>query len=136
VILDEGLEVSFERHGRAAAACRAGARAMEIELWPAGDSVAAACVTALSVPADLTDIQVRDHCRDRYGVMISAGQGAGNLVRIGHMGPTARSLYPAIGLAAVGRTLADLGVPVKIGDGLEAVLAALSGIDQVSTPTS
>jgi pyridoxamine--pyruvate transaminase len=88
------------------------------------------------VPADLTDIQVRDHCRDRYGVMISAGQGAGNLVRIGHMGPTTRSLYPAIGLAAVGRTLADLGVPVKIGDGLEAVLAALSGIDQVSTPTS
>ena len=136
VILEEGLEASFERHERAAAACRAGARAMEIELWPASDAVSAACVTALAVPGGLTDSQVRDHCRDRYGVMISAGQGAGNLVRIGHMGPTARSLYPALGLAAVGRTLADLGVPVKIGDGLEATLAALSAVDHVAAPPS
>ncbi len=136
VILDEGLEASFERHERAAAACRAGARAMELELWPASDGIAAACVTALAVPDGFTDVQVRDHCRERYGVMISAGQGAGNLVRIGHMGPTARSLYPVIGLAAVGRTLADLGAPVKIGDGLEATLAALSHDDRVSAPTS
>jgi pyridoxamine--pyruvate transaminase len=135
VILDEGLEASFERHERAAAACRAGARAMEVELWPANDAIAAACVTALTVPDGLTDVQVRDHCRERYGVMISAGQGAGNLVRIGHMGPTARSLYPAVGLAAVGRTLADLGAPVKIGDGLEATLAALSGVGHASAPT-
>ena len=136
MILEEGLEASFEHHERAAAACRAGARAMEIELWPANDGIAAACVTALALPDGLTDIQVRDHCRERYGVMISAGQGAGNLVRIGHMGPTARSLYPVLGLAAVGRTLADLGAPVKIGDGLEATLAALSRVDPVSAPTS
>jgi pyridoxamine--pyruvate transaminase len=58
--------------------------------------------------------------------MISGGQGAGNLVRIGHMGPSARSLYPAVGLAAVGQTLADLGVSVDIGAGLEAALAELS----------
>jgi len=131
VILEEGLEASFERHAQAAAACREGARAMEIDLWPASDEVAAACVTALSVPEGLTDTQVRDHCRARYGVMISGGQGAGNLVRIGHMGPTARSLYPLLGLAAVGRTLLDLGAPVKLGDGLEATLQALSKIEQV-----
>ena len=58
--------------------------------------------------------------------MISGGQGAGSLVRIGHMGPTARSLYPVVGLAALGRTLADLGVRVAVGDGLEAALAELS----------
>jgi len=131
VILEEGLEASFERHAQAAAACREGARAMEIDLWPVSDEVAAACVTALAVPDGLTDTQVRDHCRARYGVMISGGQGAGNLVRIGHMGPTARSLYPLLGLAAVGRTLLDLGAPVKLGDGLEATLQALSKIEQV-----
>jgi pyridoxamine--pyruvate transaminase len=131
VLLEEGLEASFERHAQAAAACREGARAMEIDLWPVSDDVAAACVTALAVPEGLTDNQVRDHCRARYGVMISGGQGAGNLVRIGHMGPTARSLYPLVGLAAVGRTLLDLGVPVKLGDGLEATLQALSKIEQV-----
>jgi pyridoxamine--pyruvate transaminase len=131
VILEEGLEASFERHAAAAAACREGARAMEIELWPVSDDVAAACVTALALPEGLTDTQVRDHCRARYGVMISGGQGAGNLVRIGHMGPTARSLYPLVGLAAVGRTLLDLGAPVKLGDGLEATLQALSKIERV-----
>ena len=69
---------------------------------------------------------MRAHCRERYGVMVSAGQGAGSLVRIGHMGPTARSLYPVVGLLAVGRTFADLGVPVKLGDGAEAALEVLS----------
>jgi hypothetical protein len=42
------------------------------------------------------------------------------------MGPTARSLYPVAGLLAVGRTFADLGVPVKLGDGAEAALEVLS----------
>lgn len=132
VILEEGLEASFERHERTAAACRAGARAMEIDLWPASEDVCAACVTALAVPDGLTDTQVRDHCRERYGVMISGGQGAGNLVRIGHMGPTAQSLYPVVGLAAVGRTLLDLGAPVKLGDGLEATLEALAPTEHVA----
>jgi pyridoxamine--pyruvate transaminase len=125
-LLEEGLEASIARHARAAAACRAGARAMGLELWPRSDAIAAACVTAISVPSGLTDGQVRDHCRERYGVMISGGQGAGNLVRIGHMGPSAGSLYPVVGLAAVGRTLLDLGATVDVGAGIEAALAELS----------
>jgi hypothetical protein len=35
-------------------------------------------------------------------------------------------MYPVAGLAAVGRTFADLGVPVKIGDGLDAALEVLA----------
>ena len=125
-LLEEGLETSIERHERSAAACRAGVRAMGLELWPRSDAVAAACVTAIAVPDGLTDLQVRAHCRERYGVMISAGQGAGNLVRIGHMGPTARSLHPVVGLAALGRTLRDLGAQLDLGAGLEAALAEIS----------
>jgi pyridoxamine--pyruvate transaminase len=125
-LLEEGLESSIARHDLAARACRAGARAMGLELWPRSEEISAACVTAIAVPDGLTDAQVRDHCRERYGVMISAGQGAGSLVRIGHMGPTARSLFPVVGLAAVGRTLADLGVGVKVGDGVDAALEVLS----------
>jgi len=125
-LLDEGLEASIARHERSAAACRAGVRAMGLELWPRSDEVAAACVTAIAVPEGLTDVQVRAHCRERYGVMISGGQGAGNLVRIGHMGTSARGLHPVVGLAALGRTLADLGVQVEIGAGVEAALAEVS----------
>ena len=126
VLLEEGLEASIERHELSAAACRAGVRAMGLELWPQSEEIAAACVTAIAVPDGLTDVQVRAHCREQYGVMISGGQGAGNLVRIGHMGPSARSLHPVVGLAAVGQTLLDLGAQVQIGAGVEAALAELS----------
>jgi pyridoxamine--pyruvate transaminase len=125
-LLEEGLEASIARHEQSASACRAGIRAMGLELWPRSDEIAAACVTAVAVPEGLADVQVRAHCRQRYGVMISGGQGAGNLVRIGHMATSARGLYPIVGLAALGRTLADLGVQVEIGAGVEAALAELS----------
>ena len=125
-LLEEGLEASIARHQRSAAACRSGVRAMGLELWPRSDEIAAACVTAVAVPEGLTDVQVRAHCRERYGVMISGGQGAGNLVRIGHMATSAQGLYPVVGLAALGRTLADLGVQIEIGAGVEAALAELS----------
>ncbi len=125
-LLEEGLEASIARHDLAARACRAGVKAMGLELWPRSEEISAACVTAIAVPNGLADVQVRDHCRERYGVMISGGQGAGNLVRIGHMGPTARSLYPVVGLAALGRTLVDLGVSVDVGAGVEAALEVLS----------
>ena len=128
-LLEEGLDSSIARHARTAAACRAGVRAMGLELWPRSDEVAAACVTAIAIPDGLTDVQVRAHCRERYGVMLSAGQGAGNLVRIGHMAGSARSLHPVVGLAALGRTLRDLGARVTIGEGIEAAL------EEISQPT-
>ncbi len=125
-LLEEGLESSIERHELSARACRAGIRAMGLELWPRTEEITAACVTAVTVPDGLTDVQVRSHVRERYGVMISGGQGAGNLVRIGHMGPTARGLHPVVGVAALGRALTDLGVQTEIGAGVEAALKVLA----------
>lgn len=125
-VLEEGLEASIARHEAAARACRAGVTAMGLRLWPKSQEISAACVTAIAVPDGLEDAAVRAHARERYGVMISAGQGAGNLVRIGHMGPTASGLNPVVGLLALGRSLADLGAKVAIGDGAEAALASLA----------
>lgn len=124
--LEEGEQAAFARHGLAAACCREGARAMGLELWPAHDEIMSTCVTAVRLPDGLDDTQVRQHIRDRYGVMLSGGHGAGALMRIGHMGAMARSLYPIAGLAALGRGLADLGVDVQVGAGVERALAVLS----------
>lgn len=125
-LLDEGLDNSIERHARAAAAFRAGVRALGLDLWPRSDDIAADCVSAIAVPNGLTDTQVRAHCRERYGVMISSGQGAGNLVRVGHMATSARGLYPVLGLTAVGQTFLDLGARVDVGAGVEAALAEIA----------
>ncbi len=125
-VLEEGLEASIARHEAAARACRAGAREMGLRLWPASEDIAAACVTAVAVPGGLDHEAVRNHVREHYGVMLSSGQGAGNLVRIGHMGPTADGLKPVVGLMALGRSLADLGATVRIGAGVETALALLA----------
>jgi pyridoxamine--pyruvate transaminase len=100
---------------------------MGLRLWPAREAIMAPCVSAVAVPAGLDQAAVCDHVRARYDVMISGSEGAGNLVRIGHMGPTASAFDPVVGLAALGRSLADLGAAVRIGDGLEAALTVLAG---------
>jgi len=125
-LLDEGLDACQARHTRIAQAAWAGVEAMGLRLWPARQEIAAACVTAIRVPDGLTDIAIRDHARANYGVQISAGQGAGNNIRLGHMGATARPMLVVAGLAAIGRSMLDLGAHVDVGAGLDACLASLS----------
>lgn len=125
---DGGLEGSIARHARAARATRAGVAAMGLELWARDEAYAANCVTAVRVPEGISVARLLAHIRERYGVMLSAGYGplADQLLRLGHMGPAARSLHPLVAVSALGRGLADLGGDVRIGDGAEAVLDVLS----------
>ena len=125
-LLAEGLPAAQARHQRVAAACRAGAVGMGLRLWAARESIAADCVTSIRVPEPVTDIALRDHVRSRYSVQLSAGQGAGSIIRIGHMGATARPMLVIAALAAVGQSLLDLGVRVDVGAGIEAAMASLS----------
>lgn len=125
-LLAEGLPEARARHHRVAAACRAGAQAMGLRLWASTEAIAADCVTAIRVPDPVTDIALRDHVRSRYSVQLSAGQGAGNIIRIGHMGATARPMLVVAALAAVGQSLLDLGATVDVGAGIEAAMASLS----------
>lgn len=124
--LEEGIDEVIARHEAAAEVTRAGARAMGLQLWAKRDEIASACVTSIRLPDDIDNAVVRDHARERYGVMLSHGQGAGNLVRLSHMGPTAGGMYSIVGLSALGRTLADLGMEVDVGAGIEAALETLS----------
>ncbi len=125
-LLEEGVDAAIARHSRVAAACRAGVTGMGLQVWAARDEIAAACATAIRVPEGLTDIGIRDHVRARYGVQLSAGQGAGPIIRIGHMGANARPMYPIVGLAALGQGFVDLGVTLDIGAGIEAAMASLA----------
>jgi pyridoxamine---pyruvate transaminase len=132
-LLAEGLDASRARHGRVAAACWDGVEAMGLAPWPVSRSIASACVTSIRVPEGLGDTAVRDHARARYGVQLSAGQGAGNIIRLGHMGATARPMLMVAGLAAIGRTLADLGAQVDIGAGIDAAMASLSASGEAAS---
>jgi pyridoxamine--pyruvate transaminase len=127
-VLEEGLEATIAGHSRAARACRAGVRALGLELWPRSESYAANCVTAVRVPAEVSVPVVLSHVRERYGVMLSGGYGElkENLIRLGHMGPASRSLYPLVAVCALGRGLVDLGVPLDVGAGAQAAMEILA----------
>jgi pyridoxamine--pyruvate transaminase len=126
--LDEGLETTIASHARAARACRAGVKALGLDLWPRSETYAANCVTAVRVPAEVTVPEVLSHLRERYGVMLSGGYGElkEKLIRLGHMGPASRSLYPLVAVSALGRGLVDLGVAVDVGAAANAVMEALA----------
>ena len=97
-------------------------------LAAAREEIAASCVTGAVMPQGVDDEQLRGRLRDRYGVMISGGYGelAGKLFRLGHMGMAAHPTYLCAQLAMLERTLADLGVPVTLGEGVGAALASLA----------
>ncbi len=125
-MLEEGIENSIARHAHAAAVTRAGVRAMGLELWPVSDEISGNPITAVRVPDGIVHTELSAHIRERYGVMLSTGSSAGNIIHIAHMGPTATGLYPIVGLTALGSGLRDLGVDVDLGAGVEAAMAVLS----------
>lgn len=126
--LDIGMDRFAEQHQMIAHACRAGVKALGLELWPARESIAAACVTAVKLPDGIGDQALLDTMRHRYGVTISPGYGSlkGQIFRLGHMGPA--QVHPTIlaaQLAVLERSLLDLGYPVQLGTGVGAAMAEL-----------
>ena len=128
-ILEEGIDESIARHHSAGVACRAGIKAMGLELWASSEDIAADCVTAVKVPEGLIEQQIVGTMRRDQRVTISGGLGdlIGKLFRIGHMGKMAQVLDVVVALAALEKTLACLGRRVPPGAGVSAALATWVG---------
>jgi pyridoxamine--pyruvate transaminase len=131
--LTEGPEQVWARHALTAEACRAGALAMGLRLWPADARTASPTATAVRIPGTIEDAALRAAARARYGVVFSSGRGEtlGKLVRIGHMGPTARPMYAVVAVTALGGALRALGHPIDVAAGVAAALGVID--DGVAT---
>ena len=126
--LAEGDAAVWARHAQTAAACRAGIQAAGLSLWPAREEIASPTCTAVRLPEGVDEAKLRATIRDRYGVVVSSGRGQtlGKLIRIGHMGPTARPIYSLIAVAAVAGGLQALGVKgLDIGAGVSAAMRTI-----------
>jgi serine---pyruvate transaminase len=127
LMLDEGLDAVFDRHMRLGRACRAGAKAMGLELFSPDDD-SSAVVTAIKSPDGVDAGELVTHLRERHGVQLAKGHGplGSTVFRIGHIG-----YYDvfdvATALAAVELGLADLGAQVEPGVGVAHALAAFQG---------
>jgi serine---pyruvate transaminase len=130
-LLDAGLEAAFDRHIRLGRACRAGIRAMGLELFSPDDD-SAAVVTAVTAPEGVDSGELVLVLRDRYGITLAPGQGPlkGRVFRIGHIGWF--DVFDIVtALAGVELALAEAGVPIERG---AAVRAALDAFAAAPTP--
>ncbi|MEM7124380.1 MAG: alanine--glyoxylate aminotransferase family protein [Pseudomonadota bacterium] len=126
--LEEGAESVWARHDLTARACRAGVKAMGLELWAAREEIAAPTTTAVKVPDGFEDNEIRATARELYGVVFSAGRAEteGKLIRIGHMGPTAEPIYAVVAISALGGALRKLGHNADVNAGLEATMDVIA----------
>jgi aspartate aminotransferase-like enzyme len=117
LILAEGLPNVFARHERLARATRAGVQALGLELF--AEHPGCAC-TAVKAPAGIESGAIVKGYRKR-GITIAGGQGSmkGKIFRIAHMGYADNSDV-LVALGTLELVLADLGYPVKLGEGVRA----------------
>jgi aspartate aminotransferase-like enzyme len=115
LVLEDGLEAAFDRHTRLGRACRAGIKAMGLELF-SPDEDRSAVVTAARMPDGLDSGDLTLALRERHGVTIAGGQGVlkGQIFRIGHIG-WYDEFDIATALSAVELVLAELGAPIERG---------------------
>jgi aspartate aminotransferase-like enzyme len=121
MILDEGLENVFKRHRVVGEAVRAALTAIGLNLYT-DKIVASNTLTAFNVPTGVNDSEVRQIMADKYGIMISGGlqKVSGKIMRIGHMGETAKPQYIRPTILALESALAEVGFEFQQGAGTRA----------------
>jgi len=115
LLLEEGLDAAFERHTRLGRACRAGVKAMGLDLF-SPDEDRSAVVTAAHMPDGLESVQLTRALRDRHGITIAGGQGdlKEKIFRVGHIG-WFDEFDIATALSAVELVLGELGATIERG---------------------
>lgn len=127
LIESEGLESVFERHVALGRACRAGAKAMGLDLYSPDDD-SAAILTGILTPEGVNAVELRLALRDRFGITIAGGHGdmIDRLFRIGHIGYVdVFDITTALG--AIELQLGAMGVSIERGAAGAAALAAYDG---------
>jgi pyridoxamine--pyruvate transaminase len=126
----EGPENVWRRHALTARACRAGVKALGLELWAASEAIASPTTTAVRIPKGLSDADILAAARSGFGVVFSSGRNEtkGKLLRIGHMGPVAEPIYATAAVTALGGALRKLGFVCDVGAGVEAALGVIAEV--------
>ena len=127
LVLEDGLDAAFARHRALGRACRAGIKAIGLELY-SPDSDEAAVLTGALTPDGVDAVALRLALRDRHGITIAGGHGdlVPRLFRIGHIGyVTSDDIAEA--LSAIETELTAFGVDLEEGRAAPAALEAYRG---------
>jgi alanine-glyoxylate transaminase/serine-glyoxylate transaminase/serine-pyruvate transaminase len=107
LVLQEGLEARYQRHREAAAFAREQLRALQLQMYPP-DEIASDTITAVRAAPEW-EAKLRSELVSRFDIMVSGGLGRlqGRLIRIGHMGTSAKKTAIATTVAAMRTILED-----------------------------
>lgn len=120
-LLSEGIENVFARHHRIASGVRAAVQAWGLELCAKRPDLQSDTVSAILMPEGFDANRFVSHALDTYDMAFGTGLGqlAGKVFRIGHLGSLTDAMALS-GLAVAEMTMADLGLPVRLGSGVAA----------------
>jgi alanine-glyoxylate transaminase/serine-glyoxylate transaminase/serine-pyruvate transaminase len=124
LVFEEGLEARWERHLHNQQALVAGLEAMGLEMFVANPADRLVTVTAVKVPAGVSDGKVRQQLLDEFNIEIAGGFGPikGQLWRVGLMGYSSQRTNVLLLLAALEKVLLDQGFSVPGGAGVAAAV--------------
>jgi alanine-glyoxylate transaminase/serine-glyoxylate transaminase/serine-pyruvate transaminase len=135
IVLEEGLEVRWERHRQNQQALIAGVEAMGMKLLVEKPEDRLPTVTAVMIPNGLDDAKVRNQLLDEFNIEIAGGIGAlkGKIWRLGLMGYCSQKVFVLQLLAAMEKVLTDQSYRMSPGAG---VGAAVHSYAQVEVPVA
>jgi len=127
LVAEEGIEARWERHEQVASALKAGVEAMGLALNPEDDYWLPS-LNAVRLPEGVDDGAVIDALLDDHDIEVAGGLGdlAGDVLRIGCMGHSARPTNVFALLAGLGDALETQGADVDPDAGLAAARRALA----------
>jgi aspartate aminotransferase-like enzyme len=118
------LEARWERHRQNQLALIAGLEAMGLKLLVEKPEDRLPTVTAVTIPAGIDELKVRDQLLDEFNIEIAGGIGAlkGQIWRLGLMGYCSQKPFVLQLLAALEKTLLDQGYRISPGAGVGAAV--------------
>ena len=134
IVLEEGLEASWERHRQNQMALIAGLEAMGLALFVQNPADRLPTVTAVTVPSGIDSVKVRARLLNEFNIEISGGLGdfKATMWRVGLMGYSSQRANVLLFLDVLERILLDMGMKLPVGAGIAAAAGSFAHAEPVA----
>ena len=134
MVLEEGLEASWDRHRQNQVALIAGLEAMGIAMFVQNPEDRLPTVTAAVIPPGIDGAKVKGRLLNDFNIEISGGLGdyKTTMWRIGLMGYSSQRANVLLFLDALERILLDMGMKLPVGAGIAAAVGSFTHAEPVA----
>jgi alanine-glyoxylate transaminase / serine-glyoxylate transaminase / serine-pyruvate transaminase len=133
IVLEEGLEASWERHRQNQVALVAGLEAMGIQLFVQNPADRLPTVTSVIIPSGIDGAKARGRLLNEFNIEIAGGLGdfKTTMWRIGLMGYSSQRANVLLLLDVLERILLDQGMKLRVGAGIAAAAESFAHAEPV-----